>query len=78
MMITTRTLPRSLEGLAPRRKAARLTQFQLAERIGVERGALAMWEIGKSWPSAQLLPALAELLSCSIEDLYTAPETPEQ
>ncbi len=63
-------IPRSLAGLAPRRKKAGFTQQQLADQLGVERAALAMWEIGKSWPPARLLPAMADLLLCSIEDLY--------
>lgn len=71
-------IPKKMEGLAPRRKAAGLTQFQLSEKLGVNRAALAMWEIGRSWPSAQLLPALAELLSCSIDDLYVVPTAPKQ
>lgn len=72
------TLPTMMEGLAPRRKSAGLTQFQLSEQLGVNRATLAMWEIGKSWPSAQLLPALADLLSCSIEDLYVVPAPPDR
>lgn len=68
-------MPKKLEGLAPRRKAAGMTQAQLAEQIGVERAALAMWEIGASWPSAWILPALADVLVCSIDELYDAPET---
>ena len=72
------TLPTMMEGLAPMRKSAGLTQFQLSEQLGVNRATLAMWEIGKSWPSAQLLPALAGLLSCSIEDLYVVPAPPDR
>lgn len=68
-------MPKKLEGLAPRRKAAGMTQAQLAEQIGVERAALAMWEIGANWPSARILPALADVLLCSIDELYWAPET---
>ena len=63
-------MPKKLEGLAPRRKAAGMTQSQLAAAIGVERAALAMWEIGASWPPARLLPALADVLLCSIDELY--------
>lgn len=66
-------MPKKLAGLAPRRKAAGLTQAQLAEAIGVERPALAMWEIGASWPSARILPALADTLLCTIDELYEAP-----
>ena len=67
-------MPRKLEGLAPRRLAAGMTQQQLADALHVERATLAMWEIGKSWPSARVLPLIADTLLCSIDDLYTAPE----
>ena len=68
-------MPKKLEGLSPRRRAAGLTQAQLAEQIGVERAALAMWEIGANWPSARILPALADVLLFSIDELYYAPES---
>lgn len=42
----------------------------LAETIGVSRAAWSQWEAGATMPSAGYLPALAELLQCSIEDLY--------
>lgn len=67
-------MPKMLAGLKPRRKAAGMTQAQLAEAIGVERAALAMWEIGASWPPARLLPGLADVLLCSIDELYEEPE----
>lgn len=70
-------MPKKLEDLAARRKAAGMTQAQLAEAIGVERPALAMWEIGASWPSARILPALADVLLCTIDELYEAPEAKE-
>ena len=34
-----------------------------------------MWELGLAWPSAALLPAIADLRLCSIDELYVAPET---
>jgi len=30
-----------------------------------------MWEIGKSMPRADKLPALAKILGCTISDLYS-------
>lgn len=62
----------TLQGLAPRRRAAQLTQVQFADLLGVDRGRVAMWETGKSLPLAQLLPAIATLLNCSIDDLFHA------
>lgn len=67
-------MPKKLESLAARRKAAGMTQAQLAAAIGVERAALAMWEIGASWPPARLLPGLADVLCCTIDALYEPPE----
>jgi len=64
-----------LIGLAPRRKRAGFTQQTFAEALGIERTRLAMWEIGQAWPSAAWLPAMADLLGCSIDDLYELPET---
>lgn len=63
-----------MAGLAPRRKAVGLTQAQLAEALGVERATVTMWELGNSWPSARVLPPLADLLVCSIDELYFAPD----
>lgn len=57
-------------GLVRHRKAAGYTQEALADALGVTRGALGMWEIGKAWPSAALLPKIADLLLCTIDDLY--------
>ncbi len=63
-----------LLGLAQRRKDAGYTQAQIAEAIGVERSTYANWECGYFWPNAAYLPMIADLLCCSIDDLYKAPE----
>ena len=64
-----------LEGLQPRRKRAGMTQADVAEALGIERATVGMWETGISWPSARVLPDLADLLCCSIDELYSAPES---
>ena len=63
-----------LEGLAPRRKAAGYTQETFADALGVQRSALAAWESLISSPRAGILPTIAELLHCTVDDLYRAPE----
>lgn len=68
------TKPKKLEGLQPRRKRLGLTQADVADALGVERATVGMWETGTSWPSARVLPDLAGLLCCSIDELYEAPE----
>ena len=67
-----------LEGLQPRRKRAGLTQADVAEALGIERATVGMWETGTSWPSARVLPDLAGLLYCSIDELYEATEETEE
>jgi transcriptional regulator with XRE-family HTH domain len=70
--------PKKLAGLAPRRKQAGYTQQDMADALGVERATYAMWEIGKNWPPARLLPSIADILVCSIDDLYKGlPEAAE-
>ena len=66
-------LCKGLQGLPARRKAAGFTQEEFAEALGVTRSALAAWETGRAWPSAAILPQIADLLLCSIDELYKAP-----
>ena len=47
-----------------------LTQMQMADALGVARGRIAMWETGKSFPRAEMLPAIAKLLGRTLDDLY--------
>ena len=46
-----------------------MSQQAVALEIGVERSTVAKWESGKSRPRAELLPKLAKLFGCSIEEL---------
>lgn len=66
-----------MKNLGRLRRRARLSQEQLAAAIGVNRGALSMWECGKSWPPANILPSLANVLGCTIEELYLEPNAEE-
>ena len=52
------------------RRAAGLTQTQLAENVGVTQGMVAAWEQGANFPRADKLPALAKALGVTINDLY--------
>ena len=61
----------SLPGIRPRRLSLGLQAARLAEEVGVTKQAWFYWETGESMPSAGYLPAIAQLLQCSIEDLYS-------
>ena len=63
-------LEKGLAGLAVRRKRAGFTQQSFADALGIERARYANYEIGVAWPPAGLLPGIAALLGCSIDDLY--------
>ena len=51
------------------RKLKKLTQEQLARDLGVRRSTVAMWETGKAMPRAALLPKLADILGCTVDEL---------
>ena len=60
----------SLPGIRTRRRSLGLRAAPLAQTLGVTRSAWSQWEAGVTMPSSAYLPALAELLQCSIEELY--------
>lgn len=61
-----------MKGLAKCRKAAQLTQAELAAILNVGQSAIAAWERGAACPNANKLPIIAEALKCSIDDLFRA------
>ena len=67
-----------MQGIIIARKAAGLTQAELAAKVGVCRTAVAAWESGKSYPPAGRLPAIAAALSCTIDDLFNTSVNPEK
>ena len=60
------------EQIAFYRKKAGLTQSALAEKLSVSTQAVSRWERGGS-PDAAVLPALADALQVSIDQLYGLP-----
>ncbi len=53
------------------RKSIGLTQAQLAKQLGFKSSsAVAMWETGDRNPPSILLPRLAEVLHCHIDELF--------
>ena len=52
------------------RDAENLTQDGLAEQLKVDRSTVAKWETGDALPRAAMLPRLASILGCSMDDLF--------
>ena len=52
-----------------KRVNAGLSQERLANLLKVERSTVAKWETGKSMPRAELLPKIAKILGCTVDDL---------
>lgn len=51
------------------------SQAKLAELMDTTQAAVAMWESGARMPRTDKLPKLAEVLGCSVGDLFEKPET---
>ena len=52
------------------RRAAGLTQTQLAVRMGVAQNSISMWEHEVILPRTRDIPRLAAVLGCSIDELF--------
>lgn len=57
------------ERLAKARKAAGLSQRDLAEAVGVSNATIAMYELGLRTPPGPVLVAMARVLGVQAEDL---------
>ena len=53
-----------------------LTQKQIADSLGVKQNTVSQWESGERQPSVGLLPKLAELLDCTVDELLGIEKTP--
>lgn len=57
------------EKLRAARKAAGLSQVELAQIIGTTQKDISRWENGQREPLASTLKKLAQALGCSMDDL---------
>lgn len=55
--------------IATERKAKKLTQAKLAEKVFVSEKTLSKWENGKGLPDTNSLPKLCEILGVSLNEL---------
>ena len=51
------------------RKAKKVTQAQLAEKLGVSEQAVSKWEQGRSCPDIAILDEIADALGISLIEL---------
>ena len=58
-----------MKNLERLRKAAGLTQAQLAELVGVDQATVSRWESGERWPMITIAFDVANALHCTIDDL---------
>ena len=56
------------------RRIADITQKEAAAALGVHPSAVAQWETGKTRPRAALLPKIAELYGCTVDELLKPDE----
>ncbi len=53
------------------RERKKITQIQLADRVGVSGKTVSKWETGKGYPDITLLEPIAEALSVSVTELIS-------
>lgn len=64
-------------GLLTARAKAGLSQRAVAKELGITDAAVCMWETGKTMPRAALLPRLAALYNCTVDELLREGEPSE-
>lgn len=47
-----------------------LTQEDVSRAMEVDRSTVAKWETGAAFPPGNKIPKLAEVLGCTIDELY--------
>ncbi|MBP3572856.1 MAG: helix-turn-helix domain-containing protein [Clostridia bacterium] len=64
------------ENIRRLRRAAGLSQEELAGRLGVSRQSVSLWEQGVTNPTVENIYAMAEVLGVSFNELMAAPADP--
>ena len=60
-----------VEEIKRRRQAAKISQFEMAKLLGVTQSAVSQWENGVVFPNTKLLPKIAKVLGCSIDEIMS-------
>jgi transcriptional regulator with XRE-family HTH domain len=56
--------------ISTRRKHMRLTQEELADKVGVSKSAIAKWETDGGLPDRDNLRRIAEVMEVSVDELH--------
>ena len=64
--------------IASCRKKQKLTQEQLAEKLGITYKAVSKWETGKGLPDASIMIDLCSILKISVNDLLSGEKVIEE
>lgn len=62
------------ENIRNYRKKNDITQECLAERLGVTYQSVSRWENGTTYPDLELIPAIAEMLAITVDELFGMPQ----
>lgn len=60
-----------------KRVSIQMTQKELADKMFIGRSAVANWETGRTNPRAELLPKIAKVLNCTVDELLRVDEPEE-
>lgn len=52
------------------RLKSKITQTELSQKLNISRTAVGKWEKGQAFPRAKLIPKVASILNCKIDDLF--------
>ena len=56
------------------RRMADITQKDASIALGVSQSTVALWDMGKTRPRAALLPKVAKLYGCTVDELLAPDE----
>ena len=57
------------------RREAKMTQAELAVRLGVQQSAISHWEKGDNLPETRNLLKMSEIFGCTMDELLKGAET---
>lgn len=57
------------ESIRDKRKALKITQTKLGDKIGVRRDTISCWERGLYYPNALAICDLADVFECTADEL---------